>query len=60
MTPFKKGEDHDNAKLTEEEVREIRRLAARGIKKTAIAIQFNTTKQNINWIHHRRSWKHVQ
>lgn len=59
MTPFKKGEKHDGAKLTEEEVREIRRLAAQGIKKMALAAQFNTTKQNISAIHHRKSWAHI-
>jgi hypothetical protein len=48
-----------NAKLTESEVREIRRLASQGIVYKDLAATYGVTRQNIQAIIHRRTWRHV-
>ncbi|CAN3132243.1 hypothetical protein ACNUDN_30405 [Mycobacterium sp. smrl_JER01] len=45
--------------LTEEEVREIRRLAADGVNRWDLAFKFGVTAGTITTITSRRSWKHV-
>jgi hypothetical protein len=54
-----KGDRHPNARLTTEQVIEIRRLASVGWKQTAIAGHYGVTVQQINQIVHRKSWKEV-
>lgn len=54
-----KGEDHPHAKLTEDQVREIRRLHASGVPQNRIADQFPCTKKNINIIVLRKTWRHL-
>jgi DNA-binding MarR family transcriptional regulator len=54
----KPGEDNVMAKLTEEQVRELRRLA-----KTHqigwLAEKYGITRSNVSMIVHHRSWKHI-
>lgn len=48
-----------NAKLTEGEVLKIRRLASKGVSRAALAMTFGVTRQNIEMIARRRSWRHL-
>lgn len=48
------------AKVTEDDVREIRRLAALGITQREIAERFGVTRANIGLIVSRRNWVHVK
>jgi hypothetical protein len=55
-----RGERSHTAKLTAEDVLEIRELVARGDQtKTAIARAYGTTRQNVTHIVNSFSWKHV-
>lgn|ERR1035437_7559346 len=55
-----KGEDRPQSKLTEENVREIRRLYAEGgISQQAIAVQFGVRRPAIQKIVLRERWKHI-
>jgi hypothetical protein len=55
-----KGSVNPSAKFTEDDIREIRRLAATGeYTKTKIAKMYNTTDANISKIVLRQSWSHV-
>lgn len=54
-----KGEAHHNSKLTDSDVKEIRRLAKCGVRHTDIGRQFGVTKQNVAWIVTRKGWKHI-
>lgn len=53
-----RGERHPEAKLTAEQVREIRDLEGK-MMKTEIAARFGVTPPLITAIHKRRVWKHV-
>ncbi len=46
-------------KLTEDQVREIRRRDSAGEDRRALAVEFNTTYSNIGSIMSRQSWKHL-
>jgi hypothetical protein len=48
------------AKLTPQQVREIRRLAARGWRNQQLAERFGVGRSNIRLIVTGRSWKHVR
>lgn len=48
-----------NARLTEDDVRAIRRLASEGTSRQELARRFGVTDVNIGFIVRRRSWKHV-
>lgn len=54
-----KGEAQWKAKLTVEQVREIKRLHAQGAKCSDLSRMFNTCRDNIRWIASGRGWKHV-
>lgn len=55
------GSDNRFAKFTEDDIREIRRLAATGeYTKAKIAKMYNTTDANISKIVLRQSWRHVE
>ena len=58
---FKLGADHPRpmAKLNDNSVLAIRRLAARGITQGAIAQQFGTSQPTISLIVNRRTWNHI-
>lgn len=53
------GEAHHRAKVTEDEVRRIRELSAKGVSQSALARAYNMHQTNVNAIVHRRSWGHV-
>lgn len=57
---LKRGEDQHNSKLTEEDVRAIRRLDSEGMHKETIAAQFGVTRTNVYYIVNRKSWRHVE
>ena len=44
---------------TEEQVKEIRKLAKNGVPVSKILQRFGTSDANIRSIIHRKSWKHV-
>jgi len=51
------GSNHGSAKLTEQDVLEIR--AIRGMTQQAIAERYGVSHQNINNIIHRKLWTHI-
>ena len=53
------GEKNGCAKLTEDDVREIRALHVAGWRRIDIARKFNVTDVNIGHITSRRKWQHV-
>jgi hypothetical protein len=55
-----RGEGASNAKLTEENVREIRRLFSEGLRYPAIAKMFNVSNDNIGYICRGQTWRHVK
>lgn len=54
-----KGERHGNAKLTDNDVREIRRLRAIGTPRKAVAQMFGISISNVKQITARTAWPHV-
>jgi len=54
-----KGEAHHSAKLTEDDVRAIRRLHAEGLTNQAIATQYGVSQVSVSSIVLRKHWKHV-
>ena len=55
-----RGEKQGHAKLTEENVREIRRrYAAGGVYQKALASEFNVVLSNISQVIKRQTWAHV-
>jgi hypothetical protein len=56
-----RGSRHGAAKLSEADVREIRRRYAKGRETfAALAAAFNVSPQTIGGIVHLRSWQHVE
>lgn len=53
------GERNKNARLTEADVREIRRLKASGMTAGQIATQFQTSNQNVWLISTNKAWRHI-
>jgi len=53
------GEGHWQAKLTNNAVREIRAMAARGHTHDIIAVRFGVSRPSITRIVRRDTWKHV-
>lgn len=53
------GEKVATSKLTEAQVKEIRKLFSLGYTRSAIAAQFNITPTNVSNVVKRRWWKHV-
>lgn len=53
------GERHPNARLTKEDVLEIRRLAAEGVSQRTIAEEFATPQANVSRIVQRKRWAHI-
>lgn len=53
------GEDHFSAKLTEEQVLEIRRRASNGEKQKNLCIRYNVHKSTMSDIVLRKKWKHI-
>jgi len=48
------------AKLTEDNIREIRSLAAHGCKHKDIARGFGVSRANVSYIVKRIAWKHIE
>lgn len=57
--PDRRGEKHPLAQIEENQVREIRRLAAMGRTHHWIAEQFAISRQHVGKIVRRENWKHV-
>lgn len=55
----KKGELHAMAVLTEDAVREIRRLVANGAQHAPLAERFGVSRQTIGDVVRRKSWDHI-
>lgn len=55
-----KGAKHYLAKLTEDDVREIRRLRSQGESTASVARKFNVCSANVTNIIKRKSWAHVE
>lgn len=53
------GERHSRAALTNAQVYEIRRRAATGENQHKIACDYGVTHTAINYIHRRRTWRHL-
>lgn len=56
----RKGEAHPNARLTEDDIRAIRRRVAAGEKKILIAAEFGVVPSAITAIIKKRVWTHVE
>jgi hypothetical protein len=48
------------AKLTDDQVREIRRLSDQGMKRQDVANIFGISRENVGYIALRKTWKHVE
>lgn len=55
-----KGQKHPFAKLTEDDVREIRKLADKGLSPREIAAKFKVSRGTIEPILRGETWKHVE
>jgi hypothetical protein len=55
-----RGVTHGRAKLTEDNVREIRRLFAGGKARKELAAQFGVSTTNITFIVTRKLWPHIE
>lgn len=53
------GSDHGNAKLNDDQVKEIRSRTAAGERKIVIAAEFGVSISLIYAIHNRQIWKHL-
>ena len=58
--PYRPGSSNGNSKLKEEQVREIRSMAASGIEYREIAEVFNTSHFNVGKIVRRETWRHIR
>jgi hypothetical protein len=57
---YKRGSEHHNAKLTENDVRQIRILFAKGnVTKVQLGRDFGVTPENIAFIVNRKHWSHI-
>jgi hypothetical protein len=53
------GNKHPSARLTSDQVLDIRLRYAKGVSMYALAKEFGCTLPNISNIVHRRTWKHI-
>jgi hypothetical protein len=58
-TAHQVGSSHGLSKLTEDQVREMRRLRAEGWTLAALAGRYDVIFQNVSMIVLRKSWRHV-
>jgi hypothetical protein len=56
----KRGEANPKAKLSDDDVRAIRRMRAQGITARKLALRFDVTERVIYSIQHRKSWTHIE
>ena len=57
---YSRGESRPAAKLTEQQVRNIRKAAAMGVSENYLAIIHHVSRINIWSIVKRQSWSHIQ
>ena len=57
---FQPGAKHPAAKLTEADVRAIRKALSEGQKQIVLALNYGVCKATIEHIHTRRTWKCVK
>lgn len=55
----KMGEKNHNAVMTEQDIKEIRRLRREGINLSVIAIRYGLSRSTISRIVNRKAWSHV-
>lgn len=55
----RRGGSNGNAKLTEEDIRSIRRLRAEGVRRVDVAARYGITETQVYTIVTRKQWKHV-
>jgi hypothetical protein len=56
---LRRGSQRNNAKLTEETVAEIRRMAAAGVKQRELAKRYGVSDIVVSFAVNRKTWKHV-
>ena len=56
---YRRGSGSKLSKLTEDDVRQIRRRAADGASHVALAAMYGVSQSTISRVVHGRSWKHV-
>lgn len=54
-----RGQRHYATRLTDDDIREIRRRVASGERQNAVAAAFDISPPQLNTIVHRTSWKHI-
>lgn len=54
-----RGESHPRAKLTADQVRQIRKLHSQGFSTNVIARNYKVSKWNVDEIVKNRTWTHV-
>jgi hypothetical protein len=57
---IKRGERQELAKLTEDSVREIRTLAAAGIRQSHLVRKYGVASSVISTVVNGKAWKHVE
>jgi DNA-binding NarL/FixJ family response regulator len=55
----RRGENHPKAKLTSEQVRQIRELFSKGFSTNVIARNYKVSTWNIEEIVKRKTWTHI-
>lgn len=58
-SPNKKGELHHQNKLTEKDVKEIRKMLKENLNQSLIAKKFKVTQSTISYIKSGRLWSHL-
>lgn len=59
LPKIRRGEDNNTTKLTEIDVKAIRRRAANGEKPKDLVKEYNVSLSTINCIIRRQTWKHI-
>lgn len=57
--PHRRGQDHGRAKLTDDQVRVIRTLQARGVSQAELARTYGVSAQAIHYVVSGKAWKHL-
>lgn len=57
--PHNRGQSHANAKLSDDEVREIKRKLATGQTNASIAVEFHVAPSTISAIANGKMWRHI-
>lgn len=60
VTPFRNGSGNPLAKLTEQSVREIRRLVSEGVPQKELAALHGVSRPTISLVVSRKLWAHVE